>query len=647
MTSNSGRIAILLVSYKNPGDVCACLTALSTATPNPPFEVFICENGGVTAFKELTAALLASGGPCHENRGQIPPMPIRASESLPEFQCLGLGQRLSHVWIARAAHNLGYAGAINALIDCLRSVSDWNGVWVLNPDTVPEPCALAELVEHAKIGNKGMVGSTIVDGSDNNKIRCRGGHHWVVSTARAISLGFDDHIKDICDVMKIEENLDCISGASMFVTWDCLERIGPMDERFFLYYEDLDWGLRAKHLGLGYASASVVAHKGGTTLGSSVVRRTDRSWLAIYLQYRNRVHFTRKHHPLWLPLIPFLSVLHASRYLASGAWADFAIALRGFIAGARGEIGPPSRLSTEGLAKKRPKLARARRWGLKLLIAALFWGVIASMDLVCRLLGHPRKGRLTILYYHGVQSDFVFEFRRQMEALSRFAHVVPPDFRGKLPTQKRNVAITFDDAFSSVAQNAVPELRTRSFPCAIFVPIGLIGCVPAWKEDKYSSTSGEKIMSLAQLAGLSPELITLGSHSVGHRHLTALSPASLHSELLDSRANLESLTARPVRLIAPPYGDLDRRVLQACNEAGYDFVYSTIPENVDTSMPEMLRGRVRVDPWDGPIEFFLKFNGAYGWLAYLPTFLRSAGIRGSQNAPNDDDQMVAAEVDRQ
>ena len=86
----------------------------------------------------------------------------------------------------------------------------------------------------------------------------------------------------------------------MYVTRDCLTRIGLMDERYFLYFEDLDWGIRAKHQGkIGYADDSIVLHDGGTTIGSAMTRQ-QQSPLAIYLDFRNRLLFVRSHGARWL-----------------------------------------------------------------------------------------------------------------------------------------------------------------------------------------------------------------------------------------------------------------------------------------------------------------------------------------------------------
>jgi peptidoglycan/xylan/chitin deacetylase (PgdA/CDA1 family) len=261
------------------------------------------------------------------------------------------------------------------------------------------------------------------------------------------------------------------------------------------------------------------------------------------------------------------------------------------------------------------------------LFSALYWIATCIENWVRSLLGRPPRAWLTILYYHSLPADFRFEFQRQMEALSRSANVVAADFRGVAPTRRRNVAITFDDAFSSIAENAIPVLASHSFPCAIFVPVGLMGRLPCWEVEDPGSTFRESVMTQEQLSAISSSSVTFGSHTMNHPHLPQLSEASIKTEVEDSRGELQRLTGLQTRLIAFPYGESDRRVLQICQEAGYDICYTTVPENIDPSAPTMTRGRIRVDPWDGPIEFFLKFNGAYDWTSRIPGFLKSNRIR--------------------
>lgn len=138
VTSEVRSVAVLIVNFRNLRDIQSCLTALSAATVEPAFQVFICENGGEVAFEELKATLAGPYGPCSQDPPtDLPGWASTTSERLVEVEHMTLRGRGSSVWVARADHNLGYAGAINALIDRLRLCSDWHAIWILNPDAEP------------------------------------------------------------------------------------------------------------------------------------------------------------------------------------------------------------------------------------------------------------------------------------------------------------------------------------------------------------------------------------------------------------------------------------------------------------------------------------------------------------------------------
>jgi GT2 family glycosyltransferase len=334
-------IAILIVGFRNPADIKACLSSLSKATPQPAFDVFICENGGEHSFQQLVDELVAGDAPCRAISDTVIPT-IPTSSRFKHVRRLRLRARSSEVWVGCAVDNLGYAGGINAWLHQLRSLSGWKGVWVLNPDTEPEAGALAALVERARCGRKGMVGSTIMDIERADQIRCRGGLRWRRLAARTISIGLGDPLGAPHDLVAIEAAMDSPTGASMFVTRTCIEKIGPMDESYFLFFEDLDWGLRAKACGLGYASDSVVWHKRGTTTGSAK-NAANIPVFSVYLEHRNAIHFVRKHFPWTLPTRIIVSLLYAGRFLINRAPNNFLAAFQGMLAGLRGETGPKSR----------------------------------------------------------------------------------------------------------------------------------------------------------------------------------------------------------------------------------------------------------------------------------------------------------------
>src|SRR5262249_33647077 len=155
--------------------------------------------------------------------------------------------------------------------------------------------------------------------------------------------------------------------------------------------------------GLGYAVRSVIFHNPGTTIGTSSPRRKDRSWLSIYLANRNRIEFVRKHHPLKLPFAAISSPRYILPYLVVGAWADFKTALQACLAGLKGEIGPPPNLSASYLTKVVPRPRRQIRDRVKLAISAMYYLLTIAHRAICRPFGVKPRGRLTILYYHGVR----------------------------------------------------------------------------------------------------------------------------------------------------------------------------------------------------------------------------------------------------
>lgn len=339
IADRTADVAILIVGFRNSTDIGGCLAALSYAAVEPNFDVFICENGGERSYQQLIRDLVHDQGPCFTADDTAilnDPKTCRFTN----VQRLRFRTRSSNVWVGCAIENLGYAGGINAWLHQLWRIAGWKGIWILNPDTEPEEHALAALVERAEMGKKGMVGSTILDGDKPGHVRFRGGLHWQRFPARSIAIGLGERLDAPHDISAIETAMDSPSGASMYVTRLCVERIGPMDESYFLFFEDLDWGVRAKKLGLGYASDSVVAHKRGTTTGSArgpaAIPR-----LSVYLQHRNGIHFVRRHFPWALPARIAISLLYAARFLMCRAPNNFLAVIEGVFAGLKGEIGRP------------------------------------------------------------------------------------------------------------------------------------------------------------------------------------------------------------------------------------------------------------------------------------------------------------------
>lgn len=326
-----GSVVIAIVGYSNAEDVRLCLSALVTSEEKD-FLVSICENGGSISFKNLLTAL-----------SELVDFTDAEFETIDERISLTRRGRLrphgQPVLVYCAKSNLGYAGGINVSIRQLALSGEWSALWLLNPDTEPQPQALSALIKRADEGYD-IVGSRLVNRA-TQRVQSYGGQwRWIIANGR--SIGMNAAQDDIPDIHKLECQMDYASGASLFASRNYVETVGLMDERYFLYCEEVDWCFRRESLRLGYAHNALVYHSQGTTIGSSTDRK-KRSNLSVYLDERNRHLFTRRFFPKLYPLIVLTTLIFTAQYLRKRAGANFLVALSGWFAGLRGEEGLPRR----------------------------------------------------------------------------------------------------------------------------------------------------------------------------------------------------------------------------------------------------------------------------------------------------------------
>jgi len=245
--------------------------------------------------------------------------------------------------------------------------------------------------------------------------------------------------------------------------------------------------------------------------------------------------------------------------------------------------------------------------------------IARAWDLAARL--GPRRSKLTILYYHAVPTPLAVAFDAQMAWLRRNANIVRPDHTGPLATDRPNVAVTFDDAFRSVRENALPALVRHKIPATIFVPTGYLGRPPGWSMET-SGDRAETVMDAGELTGLPADLIDLGSHTVDHPYLTTLPDSQIAQQFTVSRKALERMSGRTIDTLAFPYGDHDGRVIEHARTAGYRFVYTVAPQAIAEADPAISRGRTSVEPHDSLGVFALKARGAFDWMPIASSLKR-------------------------
>jgi GT2 family glycosyltransferase len=202
----------------------------------------------------------------------------------------------------RTEKNAGYAGGNNAGIRYVLEKGDGPFIWILNNDTVIEKDALAALVKYAaRDATVGMIGSKLLCYNNPNVLQAAGGGRIFPALGNTNLVAYNQKDNGKWD---LPCDLDYICGASLFVKRAVIEEIGLMDERYFLYWEDADWGTRARRKGykLLYCHESRILHKEGGTSGG-ITPLTDYYWT------RNGLLFAKKLYPIFLPFIPLSYLL--------------------------------------------------------------------------------------------------------------------------------------------------------------------------------------------------------------------------------------------------------------------------------------------------------------------------------------------------
>jgi peptidoglycan/xylan/chitin deacetylase (PgdA/CDA1 family) len=175
----------------------------------------------------------------------------------------------------------------------------------------------------------------------------------------------------------------------------------------------------------------------------------------------------------------------------------------------------------------------------------------------------PDSRRLPILMYHRF-SDFhrdrwtvtreMFEWqlkhlRDQGYRSTRFSELL----RNDVPDdEQRQVIITIDDGYASVAEIALPLLERFGFSATCFLPVGFIGADNGW------DGGGTPLMSVETLRRLPATHIELGLHSWGHEDYRRKSPEDIACDVLACRERLDELKIPYVPILAYPFGRFAR-----------------------------------------------------------------------------------------
>lgn len=213
------------------------------------------------------------------------------------------------IQILQPRENLGFGGGCN-----LSSCQSKAGFFLfLNPDIQFPPDSLKKLVDFLNSAElspeTGIIGVQLQNpgGSIQKNIarfpRFKELFPRMAGLDRICSRIFKPHFINDMDYTK-NQLVDQVPGAFFLVRRSCFEQLGGFDERFFIYYEDVDFSYRAYQTGwkTQYLADVKVFHSGGGTTESIKDRR-------LFYSLRSRVLYAGKHFGHWQALAVIFATL--------------------------------------------------------------------------------------------------------------------------------------------------------------------------------------------------------------------------------------------------------------------------------------------------------------------------------------------------
>jgi peptidoglycan/xylan/chitin deacetylase (PgdA/CDA1 family) len=205
------------------------------------------------------------------------------------------------------------------------------------------------------------------------------------------------------------------------------------------------------------------------------------------------------------------------------------------------------------------------------------------------------------------------QFGRQMWWLQRLGLVGVTLTEGVRRLEQGNaagcVAITFDDGYADNVSNAAPILAQYRFKATCFVVSGKIGAYNAW--DAEALAVRKPLMSESDMVAWVDAGLEIGSHTDGHRDLTALPREEVMQEVVDSRAVLQRLTGAVISTFCYPWGRHNADVAWCVGRAGYRFGVTTRRGRAHRDDDPLRLPRVSINGGKSLVNFVLKASTGY------------------------------------
>jgi len=241
------------------------------------------------------------------------------------------------------------------------------------------------------------------------------------------------------------------------------------------------------------------------------------------------------------------------------------------------------------------------------------------------------RSRAVILSYHEIGYSryglLPERFAAQMQYLADHATVLT--LEELLSSERVNghssllCALTFDDGYAGVHDNALPILKRYGFPATIYLTTDAIHQAENARSDFYHGLDpGQRMLCWQQVHCLVDSGFSLGSHLCQHLDLSRLSPEEGWRQLARSREAIEKEVGCPCVHLAYPWGRFSLRSLDWVRAAGYQKAVTVVHRGLPRRLDPYRVPRLSINKDYTPEDFQSVLRGDWDYLAVLQSMRR-------------------------
>lgn len=222
-------LSIIILNYKQKGLVKQCVKGIVFAQPQLSYEVIVVDNNSGDDVLSMVQEIFKERA---DQGSQQQALPISKSLLIPPIKVID------------AKSNGGFAKGNNLGVQA--AVGDY--VMILNPDIAVVPGALEKMVSYMKTDPKaGIIGPKLINPDGSVQYSARRFPNFLTPLYRRTFFGRLPWAKRSVDSYLMKDSthqsaqeVDWLFGACLLLSRPVLNKIGLLDERFFMYFEDLD-----------------------------------------------------------------------------------------------------------------------------------------------------------------------------------------------------------------------------------------------------------------------------------------------------------------------------------------------------------------------------------------------------------------------